>query len=185
MSYASNGQFGRLATGAAIGLAAGLAIPAARKALMQAPSLAAGGWADALKAEHRMVEKAFQLALDTTERDVAKREMLLMKIAYALTKHAVEEENVIYPALVQHGREDEARRLVDDHGQVKTFIFELKALPSDDPRWRTTLQTFFTGLQSHIREEEEEVFPAFEAMLPAEENARLAKLMNWEGFKVA
>jgi hypothetical protein len=36
-----------------------------------------------------------------------------------------------------------------------------------------------------MRQEEDEVFPAFRDALPAEENARLTKMMNWEGFKVA
>lgn len=178
-------HIGTMATGAAIGLLAGLAIPHARKAMMQAPSIAAGSWIDGLKAEHRMVEKTFQAALATTETDVLKREMLLTKIAYALTKHGIEEENVIYPALVEHGYAEQAKHLVEDHGQVKTFIYELRNLPSDDIRWRSTLQGFFTHLQSHIREEEEDVFPMFENALSAEASAKLTAMLNWEGYKVA
>ena len=178
-------HLGPMATGAAIGLLAGLAIPHARKAMMQAPSIAAGSWIDGLKAEHRMVEKAFQAALATTENDVLKREMLLTKIAYALTKHGIEEENVVYPALVEHGYAEQAKHFVDDHGQVKTFIYELRNLAPDDIRWRSTLQGFFTHLQSHIREEEEEVFPMFENALSPEASARLTAMLNWEGYKVA
>lgn len=178
-------HFGPIATGAAIGLLAGLAFPAARKAVMQGPSIAAGGWMAALKAEHRLVEKTFEMALATTEADVAKREMLLTKIAYALTKHAIEEENVIYPALVEHGHAEEAARLIEDHGRVKTFIYELRNIAPDDIRWRSTIQGFFGELQSHIREEEEEVFPALEATLTPETRARLTRMMNWEGYKVA
>jgi hemerythrin superfamily protein len=182
---ASNGHLGRLATGAAFGFMAGLALPHARKALMQAPSLAAGDWVDALMAEHRMVEKAFQALLATETGDHLKRQMLLTKIAYALTKHGIEEENVIYPAMMEHGRQDMARHLTEDHGQVKTFIFELRRKPTDDLSWIETARAFFECIQHHVREEEEEVFPSFRDALPAEENARLTKMMNWEGFKVA
>lgn len=114
-----------------------------------------------------------------------KRQMLLTKIAYALTKHAIEEENVIYPALMENGREDQARHLTEDHGDVKTYIYELRRTPTDDPRWIDTARQFFTELQEHVREEEEDIFPTFREALPEDENARLTRMMNWEGFKVA
>lgn len=181
----TNGNFGRIATGAALGLMAGLAIPHARKAVMQGPSLMAGDWMEGLKAEHRMVEKAFQALLSTSADEHMKRQMLLTKIAYALTKHGIEEENVIYPALMEHGHEERARHLVEDHGDVKTFIYDLRRIPKDDPRWLDRAHEFFTRLQEHIREEEEDIFPSFRDALPQEENARLTRMLNWEGFKVA
>ncbi|MGA0605748.1 hemerythrin domain-containing protein [Phenylobacterium sp. VNQ135] len=185
MPNLSNGNFGRLATGAALGFAAGLALPHARKAVAQGPSIAAGDWVEALKAEHRLVEKTFEMLLQTTEAEPVKRQMLLTKIAYALTKHAVEEENVIYPAMIEAGREDQARHLIEDHGDVKTFIYELRRMPTEDPRWIETARRFFADLQEHVREEEDDIFPTFRAALPDEENARLTRMMNWEGFKVA
>src|SRR4051812_15177935 len=108
MRQASSGNsLGRIAAGAAIGLAAGLAIPHARKLAMQGPSLAAGDWVAALTAEHRMVEKLFDQLLATADDELVKREMLLTKIAYALNKHAIEEENVIYPALSENAYADQ------------------------------------------------------------------------------
>ncbi|MCR5873632.1 hemerythrin domain-containing protein [Phenylobacterium sp. J426] len=181
----TNGNLGRLATGAALGFVAGLALPHARKAVAQGPSLAAGDWVDALKAEHRLVEKTFEALLQTTADEPMKRQMLLTKIAYALTKHAVEEENVIYPAMMENGREEQARHLVEDHGDVKTFIYDLRRMPTDDPRWIDTARQFFAQLQEHVREEEDDIFPTFREALPQEENARLTRMMNWEGFKVA
>ena len=186
MAQAHSGNvFGRLATGAALGLFAGLALPHARKAVMQAPSLTAGDWADALAAEHKIVEKSFEALLKTGDHETAKREMLLTKIAYALTKHAIEEENVIYPALAEAGYADEARKLTQDHGQVKTYIYELRRISSADPSWLSQAQRFFTALQSHMREEETQIFPMFSESLSREENAKLTRMMNWEGYKVA
>jgi hemerythrin superfamily protein len=181
----SGGSLGRLATGAAIGLVAGLAIPHARKAVMQGPSMLAGDWVDALKAEHKLVQKAFEALLQTTDAEMARREMLLTKIAYALTKHAIEEENVIYPALAENGFSEQAQHLVADHGEVKTFIYDLRRISSTDPQWLGQARELWTRLQAHMREEEDEIFPTFRASLPADENARLTKMMNWEGFKVA
>ncbi|WP_334161443.1 hemerythrin domain-containing protein [Phenylobacterium sp.] len=181
----TSGNLGRLATGAALGLMAGLAIPHARKAVMQGPSLAAGDWVAALTAEHRMVEKMFEQLLKTRDDEMLKREMLLTKIAYALTKHAIEEENVIYPALAENARTDQSHHLTEDHAEVKTFIYDLRRTSSTDPRWLIKARAFWTQLQEHMREEEDEIFPAFRDALPPEENAKLFKMLNWEGFKVA
>ncbi len=185
MAQAQTGNsFGRLATGAALGLAAGLAFPAARKAVMQGPS-AGHDWREALIAEHRAVEKSFEALLNTKDTEMAKREMLLTKIAYALTKHAIEEENVVYPALAEHGHADQAHHAIEEHGQVKTFIYDLRRIPSTDPAWIGKARELWSAIQKHVREEENEVFPAFRDKLSAEENAKLTKMMNWEGFKVA
>jgi hemerythrin superfamily protein len=186
MTQARGGNaFARLATGAAVGLLAGLALPHARKAVMQGPSIAAGDWVGALTAEHRMVEKAFEALLATRDDEMIKREMLLTKIAYALTKHAIEEENVIYPALAENAHGDEARQLTDEHAEMKTYIYDLRRISSQEPRWLGLAREFWTKLGAHMRQEENEVFPALRDALSREENARLTKMMNWEGFKVA
>ncbi|WP_374468057.1 hemerythrin domain-containing protein [Phenylobacterium sp.] len=185
MRNPSGSSFGAVATGAALGLVAGLAIPHARKAVMQGPSLAAGDWVAALTAEHRLVEKMFDQLLKTHDDEMLKREMLLAKIAYALTKHAIEEENVIYPALAENARTDQSHHLAEDHLEVKTFIYDLRRTPTTDPRWLIKARAFWTSLSEHMREEEEDVFPALRDALPPDENAKLFKMLNWEGFKVA
>jgi len=185
MNTSTANGFGRLAASAAIGLAAGLALPHARKAIMQAPSLAAGDWVAALTAEHRMVEKLFDQLLATDEGQALKRELLLTKIAYALNKHAIEEENVIYPALAEDGRADQSDHLTEEHAKVKTFIYDLRRISSSEPQWLSKAQEFWTALQEHVRQEEDEIFPAFRDAISADENATLTRMMNWEGFKAA
>jgi len=186
MPQTQNGSaFGRLATGAALGLVAGLALPQARKAVVQAPSMAAGDWMDGLTAEHRLVRKHFETLLETRHDETARREILMAKIASALTRHAVEEENVIYPALAEGGHADQARHLVEDHGQAKTLLYDLRRLSPRDMEWIGRARQLWTALEKHMREEEEEIFPAFRAAMSPEENAKLTKMIHWEGFKVA
>ena len=186
MPHANNGSpLSRLATGAALGLVAGLALPQARKAVIQAPSLAAGDWVDALTAEHRMVQKHFEVLLETRHDEKARREILLAKIGSALTKHAVEEENVVYPALAEAGHADQARHLLEDHGQMRTFLYDLRRMSAQDPEWIGRVRQLWTALQAHMHEEEAEIFPTFRDALSAEENGVLTKMTHWEGFKVA
>jgi hemerythrin superfamily protein len=182
---AHGSAFGRLATGAALGLFAGLALPQARKAVVQAPSLAAGDWVDALTAEHRMVQKHFEALLETRHDETARREILMAKIAAALTKHAVEEENVVYPALTEAGHADQARHLIEDHGQMKTYLYDLRRLSPRDMEWIGRARQLWNALEKHMLEEETKIFPAFRDALSAEENVKLTKMMHWEGFKVA
>ena len=183
-SHTGNG-LGRLAAGAALGLVAGLAIPQARKLAMQGPSLAAGDWKDALIAEHRLVEKLFDQLLATDEGEMLKREALLTKLAYALNKHAIEEENVIYPALSEAAFADQAKHLAGEHLEAKTFVYDLRRISSKDPQWLGKARELWTRLEAHMREEEDEIFPAFHGALSSEENAKLTAMMNWEGLKVA
>lgn len=178
-------NIGMMAGALALGVFAGLAASQTRKVVAQGPAIAAGDWFAALKAEHRMVEKLFETLLGTDETQTMKRKMLLSKIAYALTKHANEEENVIYPALKQEAHDGRADHLAQDHAEVKNFIFELKQLETSDPRWIVRAREFFQALQRHVREEEDEIFPAMQAGLSEEENRRLTTMMNWEGYKVA
>lgn len=186
MPQAQTGNgLGRMVAGAALGLVAGLALPRARKLAMQGSTLAAGDWLDALKAEHRLIEKQFRKLLETNEENMIKRELLLTRIAYALNKHAIEEENVIYPALSEGGFAEHARRLAEEHLQIKTFIYDLRRISSKDPQWIVKAREFWDLVQHHVREEEDEVFPAFRDTLSREESRKLTVMLNWEGLKVA
>lgn len=179
------GGLGRMALPLAMGALAGLALSQSKKIAAQGPSVMAGDWLEALKLEHRMVEKLFEQLLDTDETQTTKRNALIGKIAYALTKHATQEENVIYPAMKDAQADGQADHLSHDHAEIKHFIYELKTMETSDPRWIVRAREFFECIQHHVREEEEEMFPAFASSLSEEENARLTKLMNWEGYKVA
>ena len=144
-----------------------------------------GDWVDALTAEHRLTQGLFDTLEATDDSQVATRTTLLGKLKYALTKHANEEENVIYPALRQANLAHDADALTGEHGYVKTYLYELETLPKNSPDWLARVRDFRAMLEEHIRMEEEEVFPAFRKLMSPEQNARLTSLMNKEGFKMA
>ena len=175
---------GALAAGAAIGFIAGLAFSPARKAALQGVEALAGDWYEVLKAEHEAVEALFELLLATSERQVARRQMLLTKIAYQLNKHAIQEENVVYPALHKIDS-DAAHRLVADHGEIKTMLSDLQyVIDKSDPAWLETARRLSETVISHAREEEDEIFPKLRDLSP-EDNDAITRRMHWEGIKVA
>ncbi|HYI40766.1 MAG TPA: hemerythrin domain-containing protein [Allosphingosinicella sp.] len=176
---------GVLAGAAIAGAAVGLAANLGRKFLMQMPSAAAGDWFDALKAEHAATLAVFDKIEATDDSQTTQRTALLMKLKYALTKHAHEEESIIYPALRQANSAHDADALNAEHGYVKTYLYELENMPKDSPEWLARVRDFRSMLEEHIRMEEDEVFPAFRQVLSEEQNAKLTSRMNKEGFKMA
>ncbi len=177
-------------TGTLIGVAAagavlGVAAMIGRKAVVQAPTALAGDWDIALAAEHAATLKVFDALQATTSKNTTKRSMLLANLKHMLSKHAFQEENVIYPALRDAGKTDAADQLNGEHGYVKQYLYELTNCPKDSERFLDILARFRSDLEKHVREEEDELFPNLKAQLSEEQNKLLTKAMNKEGFKLA
>lgn len=179
------GQTGVLAAAAMAGAAVGLAANYTRKIVVQNMAGTAGDWADALAAEHKAVLALFDKLEATGDEQTWIRAHTLTRIRNALGKHALEEENVIYPALREANEAHDADALNAEHGYIKTYLFELDNRPKAGPAWLQRVRDFRALLEEHMRMEEDEVFPAFRAALGDEQNARLAAAMNREGMKLA
>lgn len=181
----SGGQAGMLATAAAAGAAVGIAANYGRKLIVQGMGAAAGDWADALAAEHQATLAIFDKIEATSDSQTWIRAHLLMKLKYALAKHAHQEESVIYPALREANSAHDADALNSEHGYIKTYLYELETMPSDSPEWLARVRDFRSMISEHMRMEEDEVFPKFRNTLSEEQNARLSAMMNKEGMKLA
>jgi len=176
---------GKLIAAGAAGLAVGLAANVARKFAVQAPTLLAGEWDEALKAEHQLTLKVFDALEATTEKNTTKRATLLMNLKHMLAKHAMEEENAVYPALRDAGEAEAADHLNNDHGYVKQYLYDLTMMPKDSPAWIAKVRKFRTDVEKHMREEEDTLFPQLKAKLTPEQNKALTTAMNKEGLKIA
>ena len=110
---------------------------------------------------------------------------LVMKIKYALSKHALQEEDVIYPALREANEAHDADDLNGEHGYVKTYLYELENMSKDTPAFLARVRDFRTLLEGHIRNEEDNVFPRLRATMSEAQNKKLTMAMNKEGLKLA
>lgn len=171
--------------GAATGLFLGLAANFGRKAVVQGMTAAQGDWDEGLKAEHRATLKIFDAIEATTAKQTSRRKLLLAQLKHALGKHAFEEENVVYPAMRDHGQVEAADGLVHDHGYVKQYLFDLSELSPSDPGWIAKLDEFRGALENHIRSEEEELFPKLREALGDDGNRHVTSVMNRAGFAAA
>lgn len=180
-----NGAFAALAGAAIGGAALGVAAMIGRKVLVQAPTALAGDWDEALAAEHNATLALFDALEETDETNTVKRAILLTQLKHALAKHALEEENVIYPALRDAGHVAEADELNTEHGYVKQYLYTLDNTPNDSPDFLATVRKFRADIEDHMREEEQELFPKLKRELDEAKNKHLTLAMNKEGFKIA
>ncbi len=180
-----NGSTGVLVGAAVAGAAVGFAANMGRKLLVQMSSSAGGDWVEALTTEHEMALAIFDKIEATSDDQTMMRSHLLAKLKYALTKHALEEENVVYPALRQANLTHEADELSSEHGYVKTYLYELETMANDSPEWLARVRDFRAMIEEHMREEENDIFPRFRSRLSDEQNAKLTSMVNKEGFKFA
>ena len=172
---------GAAIAGAAIGIAANFG----RKALMQGMEAAAGDWDEILAAEHDMALAIFDKMLATDETQTFKRKMLLMKLTHALDKHAHQEEMVVYPALREANEMGDADILENEHGYIKTFLYELNEMGPDASGWLEKVREFRKLVSTHAHMEEEQVFPRFKKAMSEEQNDRITSLVNRDGFWMA
>lgn len=179
------GQTGVIAAAAVAGAAVGLAANMGRKLFVQFASTGGARWDEALANEHRMTLLTFDKIEATSDDQTTMRSHLLAKLKYQLTKHALEEENVIYPALRQANIAHDADSLEGEHGYVKTYLYELETMPNDSPEWLARVRDFRTMIEEHMRMEEEEVFPTLSNSLSEAQSSRLTAMMNKEGAKIA
>lgn len=179
------GQTENVAAAAVAGAAVGLAANMGRKLFVQFASTGGVRWDEALANEHRMVLALFDKIEATSDDQASHRADYLFKLKYLLTKHALEEENVVYPALRQANIAHDADALEGEHGYVKTYLYELETTPKDGAEWLARARDFRAMLEEHMRMEEEQVFPALRDALGEAQASRLTTMVHREGASIA
>ena len=190
-TQARSAKGGMSDTGKTVAIAAGAAAAGAllanlvRNSAVQAPTVMAGEWDQALAAEHKATLAIFTLLEKTTDEQTGRRNVLFTQMKHALSKHAFQEENAVYTMMRDCGLKEAADHLNDDHGYVKQYLFELSELKKDDPAWLPKVKEFRGLIEKHAGEEENELFPQLKAKLSPEQNKHVTAVMNREGFKLA
>ncbi len=174
-----------LAIGVGAGVAAGLLANLVRKAAVQAPSTLAGPWDQALAAEHKAALAIFEALEKTSDKQAGRRSFLLTQLKFAISKHAFSEENSVYAQMRDMGLTEGADHLNHEHGYVKQYFFDLGEMEKSDPAWLPKLREFHAFIRSHMREEEEDLFPRLRSMLSEAQNRHLTARMNREALKLA
>lgn len=115
---------------------------------------------DLLKKDHEQVKELFRRIEDPSS--VQERGDLYQRIHQELTVHTRIEEEVFYPALRRIGT-SEAEELYDEareeHAEAKKAMQKLSKLDPSGADFILNLGKLIQGVEHHIKEEEEGLFP--------------------------
>lgn len=156
-----------------------------RKLVVQAPTAMAHDWCDGLGKEHKATLAVLEKLEQVSPEHPHRRTALLTSLTHMISKHALQEENVIYPMLRRKEGDETAASLNSDHGSVKAILYELARMDNADAGFSDLLSTLRGELEDHMRDEEDRLFPALRQSLSDEENSRLTREMNMAGLMLA
>jgi hemerythrin superfamily protein len=123
--------------------------------------------------------------LDQMERhgsaSLARRAPLFLTLKRTLAKHALAEEDVIYPMLHDEARETEkTKHLYDEHADIKIHLFELEKMLKSGEDWTHRVRALRQLIAEHAREEEEIEFPKVRALLDEKRRRSVSGLVRRE-----
>ncbi|HQC34579.1 MAG TPA: hemerythrin domain-containing protein [Methanoculleus sp.] len=123
---------------------------------------------DTLKEEHKMVLS--ELA-ELSEKGTSNRERKYSTMKESLLPHLVGEEKVLYPRTRE---EPEMRDIslegIEEHGAVKTLLSQLdSASAAEEDVWVAKMRVIQENVAHHIREEEDQLFPAMQKKMSSDE----------------
>jgi hemerythrin superfamily protein len=125
--------------------------------------------------DHRQILSVLH-DMENTETDSrAKRAAMLLRVKRMLGKHAMAEEDVVYPLLHDRAHaETETRQLYDEHADIKIHLYELEQMVRNNEDWRHRVMSLRRLIETHARQEEEQEFPKLRQALQERERVMVA-----------
>lgn len=123
---------------------------------------------DMLSADHAAVDKLFKRVELLAKRRDGSRYGLVAQACEALTVHLRLEEELFYPAVrdAVEDEEDDVDEGEVEHMHIRELVNDLKALNEDDPLCDAKVKVLMDYVRHHVKEEEEELFPALRKARP-------------------
>lgn len=130
-----------------------------------------------LKKDHASVKKLFKRLLDDREVDHARGNDVFRRLREELAIHAEIEEQLFYPLLRRRvlDLEEDVLEALEEHHVAKTTLMELQKMSTEDERFEAKLTVLREYVMHHVKEEEENLFPALRKALDKNELEDLGK----------
>jgi hemerythrin superfamily protein len=113
-----------------------------------------------LKQDHDEVKAMFKQYEELGDRAFASKQKLAEKICLELTKHAIAEEEIFYPAM--RADAEDADDMVDEatveHASAKDLIAQIHAMDPHDDLYDAKVKVLGEYIDHHVKEEEQEMF---------------------------
>ena len=121
---------------------------------------------DLLKQDHQEAAGLMD-ELETADKgNMGPTKQLFTKLKDALTLHTQIEEQIFYPALEQHEEtKDMIGEAFSEHKEVKEILAEMSTMTPGSDEFMDKLTELRDGVEHHVEEEENEMFPKAERVL--------------------
>jgi len=131
--------------------------------------------------DHRVILSTLDAMEHAGDAGKAKRMALFLMLKRKLAKHALAEEDVVYPLLVDEAaRREAARHLYEEHADMKIMLFEIESAIMDGRSCSDTVHTLRELIAKHAREEEQEQFPRLREVLSQQKYGSVAAQVHRE-----
>jgi len=109
-----------------------------------------------LEADHRDVEDLFDKIEAAEGKD---RTPFIDELAESLIAHMTLEEEVVYPAIKPVVGDEPVQEGVTEHELARKTLADVQKLAPDEPGFGAALEALKAGIEHHVEEEENDVFP--------------------------
>jgi hemerythrin superfamily protein len=136
-----------------------------------------------LKADHKTVKALFKQTEELSDRAKSQRQKLGEQICKELTIHTQIEEQILYPRTKERAgkkRKEESDLVLEsyeEHAIAKHVIADLRAIDGNDESYKPKLKVLSELIDSHVKEEEKEMFPGLKEMFDQEELVQMGQEM--------
>jgi len=131
--------------------------------------------------EHRELLSLLTKMEHAQKESSLKRTALFLKFKRTIGKHALAEEDIVYPLLQDEAeRASEIEKLYREHARMKVLLFELERAIKDDQAWVARVRDLRAEIEPHARQEEEVEFPRLRSLMDAKGTAELSRKIRQE-----
>jgi hemerythrin superfamily protein len=110
--------------------------------------------------DHRQILSTLDEMVAASADSTLQRSRMFLRLKRKLGKHALAEEDVVYPLLhTQAQQGGESKHLYDEHADMKILLFQLEGLLKTGEDWSEPARSLRDLIRGHVEEEEHSVFP--------------------------
>ena len=124
--------------------------------------------------DHRQILSVLDQMVEAPANSRLQRSRLFIMLKRKLGKHALAEEDVVYPIVHNEcANGDQSKHLYDEHADMKILVFELEEKLKSAEDWSGAVRPLRDLIRRHVDEEEQIIFPALREKL---NTSRLPKI---------
>jgi hemerythrin superfamily protein len=136
---------------------------------------------DRLIQDHRKMLSLLDRMREVPQDARVERTKLFLALKRTLAKHALAEEDIVYPLLHDDVHEvQQSKHLYDEHADIKIHLFELERMLMNNENWIRRVESLRDLIERHARDEEEVEFPKLRQSLDDQRRRTLSQHIQRE-----